>query len=477
MGQEISGSRFKKHDFEAFSRRLKTETHLLERWFAEQRFSARHGTVGFELEAWLVDAAAQPAPENVRFLQRLPDALVTPELSLFNIELNSTPLALGGNALGAMHRELSANWLRCREAAAAMGLRLAMIGILPTVRDEVLTLANMSLLSRYKALNEQVMRLRGGRALVLEIQGREHLRTEHHDVMLEAATTSFQIHLQVAQGKAARYFNVATILSAPMVAVSANSPLLFGRRLWQESRIPLFEQAVDIGGIEGAAFGPLKRVTFGSGYVRESMFELFHENLEHYPMLLPVELDEQPETLSHLRLQNGTIWRWNRPLVGFDEDGTPHLRIEHRVVPAGPSVIDSIANAALFFGLMTAIAEQERGVEVKLDFARARDNFYNAAKHSLDASIVWLDGRNWNLQELFRRRLLPMAREGLEELSCAAGDIDRYLGIIDERGRTGRTGAAWQGDYVEQTGSDMAKLLERYLELQDSGMPVHEWPI
>ncbi len=335
MGQEISGSRFKKHDFEAFSRRLKAETQLLERWFADKRFSARHGTVGFELEAWLVDNAAQPAPENVRFLEQLPDALVSPELSLFNIELNSTPLMVGGDALEAMHRELEANWLRCREVAGSMGLRLAMIGILPTVRDEMLTLANMSHLTRYKALNEQVLRLRHGRALVLEIQGREHLRTEHHDVMLEAATTSFQIHFQVAQNKAARYFNAATILSAPMVAMSANSPLLFGRRLWRESRIPLFEQAVEVGGINGAAFGPIKRVTFGSGYVRESLFELFLENLEHYPVLLPVELGEDPGALEHLRLQNGTVWRWNRPLAGFDADGTPHLRIEHRVVLPG----------------------------------------------------------------------------------------------------------------------------------------------
>lgn len=476
MGQEIAASRFKKQDFEAFSRRLVVETAILRAWFEERRFSSRHGTGGFELEAWLVDASAQPAPENATFIERVGNTLVFPELSQYNIELNSTPRVVTGHALSDMHRELAGIWGRCGEVAAAMGLQVAMIGILPTIRDEMLTLARMSRMERYRALNEQVMRLRKGRPLVLEIQGHERLRTEHLDVMLEAATTSFQIHLQVAQDKAARFFNVAQIVSAPMVAACANSPLLFGRRLWQESRIPLFEQAVQVGGIDGAAGGPVRRVTFGTGYVRQSLFELFQENLGHYPLLLPVDLGGPPEALNHLRLQNGTIWRWNRPLVGFDEDGSPHLRIEHRVVPAGPSVVDTIANAALFYGLMAAITKQERGVEAKLDFARARDNFYTAAKHALDAPVAWLDGKTWNMQELLRRRLLPMAREGLQEVGCAGGDIDRYLGIIDERVRTGRTGARWQVQFLDSNGPDLALLLQRYLENQDSGVPVHEWP-
>ncbi len=476
MGQEIAAGRFRKQDFDAFARHLREETALLGDWFDTGRLSSRHGIGGFELEAWLVDSSGQPAPENVRFLEQVGDVPVFPELSQYNIELNTTPLAIKGLALSTMQRDLGHTWQRCEQVAAELGLDVAMVGILPTVRDEMLSIEHMSGMARYRALNEQVMRLRKGRPLTLDIEGPEHLHTEHRDVMLEAATTSFQIHLQVDAARAARYYNTAQLVSGPMVAVSANSPLLFGRRLWQETRIPLFEQAVAVGGIQDAAFGPVKRVTFGSGYVRQSLFELFVENRDHYPMMLPVDLGGPDECLDHLRLQNGTIWRWNRPLIGFDEDGTPHLRIEHRVMPAGPSVVDTIANAALFWGLTVSLAEQQAPVASGIEFARVRDNFYTAAKHGLGAALAWTDGRTWNLQELFRHQLLPMAREGLQGLGCETGEVDRYLGIVSERVRTGRTGARWQIECIERHGRDFALLVKRYLANQRSGLPVHEWP-
>jgi len=307
MGQEISASHFKKQDFSRFARRLDEETALLRRWFDEDGLSQRHGIGGFELEAWLVDRAGQPAPINEQYLALLGDsALYSPELSQFNIELNSTPLPLAGDALRRMHRELEQNWGHCRAVAQQLEAELVMIGILPTVSERMLTLEHMSRMERYRALNEQVLRLRQGRPLALDIVGEQHLQALHGDVMLEAATTSFQIHLQVAHEKAVRYYNAMQILSAPMVAISANSPLLFGKRLWLETRIPLFEQAVAIGGIAGAAFGPLRRVSFGSGFARHSVMEVFQENADHFPLLLPVELDESNDSLSHLRLHNGT---------------------------------------------------------------------------------------------------------------------------------------------------------------------------
>jgi hypothetical protein len=294
--------------------------------------------------------------------------------------------------------------------------------------------------------------------------------------MLEAATTSFQIHLQVAREKAVRYYNAMQILSAPMVAISANSPLLFGKRLWQETRIPLFEQAVAIGGIAGAALGPLRRVSFGSGYARHSLMEVFRENAEHFPLLLPVELDEASETLSHLRLHNGTIWRWNRPLIGFDADGTPHMRIEHRVIPSGPTVLDTIANCAFFYGLAYALAEQPEPPEQQLEFPRVRDNFYAAARYGLNASVTWLDGRHGRVGELLQH-LLPLAQRGLEALGCDAGDRDTYLSVIEQRLLTGQTGAAWQLGYLDRHGGDLAALVGAYQEWQNSGRPVHQWQL
>jgi len=477
MGREITGSRFQRNDFRSFARRLEEETRLLGRHFSEKRLSSVHGLAGLELEAWLVDRLGRPSPINAEFLAAADNSLVTAELSRFNVELNSTPVALRGCSLSDMHSELEATWKRCLDTAASLDAALVMIGILPNIREDMLTLENMSGLERYRALNEQVLRMRRGKPLSLDIEGiDQHLRTSHGDVMLEAATTSFQLHLQLDAEQAVRYFNAAVALSAPMVAVAANSPLLFGKRLWMETRIPLFEQAVQVGGFKGARFGPVRRVSFGDGYVRRSLMELYRENLEHYPALLPVDMEQPPEAFAHLRLHNGTIWRWNRPLIGFDPDGTPHLRLEHRVMAAGPTVIDTIANAALFFGAVHALANEAPEMGRRLPFFRARDNFYRAARLGLRAEVDWLDGRRGSLTELLRTQLLPLAREGLKRLECDSGDIDAYLGIIEERSRSGRTGAAWQLSFVERVGPDLDGLVQRYRELQDEGRPVHRWP-
>lgn len=477
MGQEIASAEFEAQDFAQFRARLEQETALLADRFAQGGFTEQGGVGGFELEAWLVDRALRPAPINAAFLDRLDSPLASPELARFNVEVNSTPLLLCDDALVRMHRELDRTWAECRRVAADLQARLLMIGILPTVRDSDLSLANMSALQRYRALNEQVLRMRQGRPLVFDIKGEQHLHVVHEDVMLESAATSFQIHLQVGLAKAARYFNTAVVVSAPMVALCANSPYLFGKDLWDETRIPLFEQAVAVGGYEGAAFGPIRRVTFGSGYVQDTLLECFRENLDHYPVLLPVRLDAPPAELAHLRLHNGTIWRWNRPLIGFDAERGAHLRVEHRVVPAGPSVVDSIANAAFFFGLASALAEADVAPHTQLAFSTARDNFYSAARLGLRASLRWLDGRQWPVQQLLSEQLLPLARNGLARLGIAAADSRDYLGIIDERLRSGCNGARWQRAFVAAHGTDMRALAAAYMEHQDSGLPVHRWPV
>ena len=359
-------------------------------------------------------------------------------------------------------------------AAERSDARVAMVGILPTLGRRHLTLEHMSPLQRFRALNEQILRLRAGCPIELNIRGRDHLHVRHSDVMLESAATSFQIHLKVTAAEAGRVYNASKILSAPMVAVSANSPYLFGRDLWDETRIPLFEQSVAVGGLAGASHGPLRRVTFGSGYARSTLYECFLENQQHYPVLLPMRFNEGVERMAHLRLHNGTIWRWNRPLIGFDYDGIPHLRIEHRVVPGGPTIVDVIGNAALFFGLIQMLIEADEPAEAHIPFAIARDNFYAAARHGLDAHVTWRDGEKGVMRALLQQ-LLPLARTGLERLEIDRGDIERYLGVIEGRMDTGQTGTAWQRAWVARHGRDMAALTVAYLERQDSGRPVHEW--
>jgi len=473
MGQEIAKSRFTCDDFSSFEKKLRVEMGLLSEWFLNGTFESGQKIGGFEVEAWLAASDGRPLPINEEYLKELNCPLVVPELAMFNVELNTLPTVLSGNALREMEAELENTWKHCNRVAEKFDASLVMIGILPTVHHSELSLKHMSHMKRYKALNSQISRSRHGRKLHLNIHGRERMYTEHDDVMLESAATSFQFHMQVDLKDAVRFYNAAHILSAPMVAVTANSPYLFGKDLWDETRIPLFEQSIDSGkNIEESP----KRVTFGTGYMRDSLIECFWENIRHYPILLPIQLDNTPTTLSHTRLHNGTIWRWNRPLIGFGDNGNPHLRIEHRVVAAGPSIVDSIANAALFFGMMQGMHSLKVPPETMLSFASAKRNFYKAAKFGLESNIEWFSGE-LEIKKVLSQTLIPLAEEGLSELGIDRLDIEFYINIIKERLRTGMNGASWQRAYVAGRKCTMSSLYAAYLKHQKSGKPVHEWPV
>jgi len=482
MGEEIDKQTFTSGDFSQFQKQLVEETALLQQWFDEQKFSEHKPVGGFELEVWLVDKQIQAQAINEQFLERLNNPLVVPELAQFNVELNGTPEALEGDILSRMMSELQNTCHRCAETASELDSQLMMIGVLPTLADTDLCLENMSKMRRYAALNEQVMRLRQGRPIQLDINGREHCRNTHYNVMLEAAATSFQIHIQVPQTEALRYYNASLAISAPMLALSTNSPFLFGQSVWEETRIPLFEQSVELGGLGDASRGPLKRVSFGSGYARESLMECFTENLQHFPVLLPIikkshhdtDLTASSNLMAHVQMHNGTVWRWNRPLIGFNQKGEPHIRIEHRVVPAGPTVVDTVANAAMFFGLVEAVAKRDIPIEKEMEFATVKDDFYRAAKLGLQSHIHWL-GKSMTAQRLILDELLPVAKKGLQQLKINDADIEYYLGIIEQRVSTGRTGSAWQRQRAEQLNGDLQAMSCDYLKWQQSGKPVHEW--
>ncbi|MBS0264614.1 MAG: glutamate--cysteine ligase [Planctomycetes bacterium] len=471
MGQDISVSHFKYHDFQRFERLLQRELELLRLWLHEGRFSTRRSIGGLELEAWIVDAQGQPVPLNEELLARVNSPAVVPELSRFNIEFNVDPQPLAGRGLERLETELGQTWDLCHRTAAEWQAGVVAIGTLPTVTESQLSLRNMSAALRYRALNEQTLRLRQGRPLRLDITGRERLQTEHLDVMLEAGTTSFQLHLQVPVESAVRYYNASQIISAPLVAVAANSPFLFGKCLWDETRIPLFEQAVDVGQ------GRFPRVTFGSGYAERSLEECFAENHDHYPIMLPWAMEETSDQLAHLRLHNGTIWRWNRALIGFDAPGQPHLRIEQRVPAAGPTTLDMAANMAFFYGLVEALATTPVPPETRLPFTSARANFYLAARYGLEAELVWLDRAATPIRSLILDDLLPLARQGLAQLTVAGDVAERLLGVIAARVNAGQNGAVWQRRFVTRHGSDMALLTREYRIRQQAGSPVHTWDL
>jgi gamma-glutamyl:cysteine ligase YbdK (ATP-grasp superfamily) len=468
MGHEVSETHFKNEEFRHFQQALREETSLLEEWISDRHLSDASYVAGIELEMCLVDDSGNPSACNQSLLDALHSPIIVPELSKFNIEFNVDPISPRGDGLQTLTNRLVDTWTVCSESARALGLSVVSIGILPTLRDEHLVLGNMSELHRYHALNEQVLRLRRGKPVRLDISGVETLISEHLDVMLEAGATSLQLHLQVPQAQAANAYNLATIVSAPMVAIGANSPLLFGKRLWQETRIPLFEQSV-------AVEEPVNRVNFGTGYASHDLLSLFLENESLYPVLLPIKCGYRMDKLEHLRLHNGTIWRWNRPIIGFDPNGRPHLRIEHRVMAAGTTAIDMAAQMAFYYGMMIHLLNTP-GLDVrgKLPFITAWNNFYESARLGLKAQVTWLDGKKWPLDKLIIQELIPVARRGLEFLNVDAPNIDRWLQIIESRAETGQTGAQWQSEFFHRSG-DVALLVKEYRARQQSGEPVHEW--
>ncbi|MYD44564.1 MAG: glutamate--cysteine ligase [Gammaproteobacteria bacterium] len=471
MGDEIDQRHFEADHFSQFRARLEEETHQLESLFKYNQFSQRGDILGFELEVCIIDQDGKPSGINRSFLDQLNNPLVVPELAEFNVELNGSPVAVTGRVFSRLLDELTTTWHECVQTADELDVRLTTIGILPTIEPSLLNSNHMSDMVRYYALNDRVMGLRDGEPLQIEIDGHETLAMRHGDVMLESAATSFQIHLQCKPDRATRDFNAALVASGPMVALSANSPSLFGKFLWEETRIPLFEQSVQLGDRY------LPRVGFGSGYANESLSEVFRENQRDHVLLLPYVQSDPVMNFAHLRFQNGTIWRWNRPLIGFDYDGQPHVRIEHRVVPAGPTCLDCIANLAMFTGLLRALSDATPPVAQVLSFEQVRENFYAAARDGLSATFHWTDGRSVNARELILEVLLPASREALFGIPIPKEEVNRFLDVVTERVESNQTGAQWQRQWLDNHDRDLAGLTRRYADLQATEKPVHEWPL
>lgn len=484
MGQEVTTSHFHQADFKRFETRLQQETDHLHKLIETDAFSRHEPVAGLELEAWLVDHEGNPVADNEAFLQRLNNPDVVTELAKFNIELNVPPQNIAGDGLQKIEQALSDSWQQCQHTAQTMGIEVVSIGILPTLKDDQLCLSNMSARERYRALNEQVLRQRQGHAIHLDIASPysqtaaadlpTHLKSQHKDVMLEAGTTSFQAHLQVTPENAARYYNASILASAVTVAVAANSPYLFHHALWDETRIPLFEQAIDIGALEANYRGTFPRVSFGSGYSGFLLSECFRENIDLFPVMLPLDLGEQPEKMPHLRLHNGTIWRWNRPLIGFDNNQTPHLRIEHRVMAAGPTIADMMANLAFYYGLVAYLAHQDTPPELNTNFQTAKNNFYAASQRGLDADISW-ENQTQNVASLITDKLIHQVKAGLKLLNVSAELSEKYLSLINARASSKQTGASWQREFIRQHGADFALLTREYILRQKSSAPVHTW--
>ena len=472
MGEEISVSQFSEADFAEFGERLARETALLRQLQDDGQLSREGPVIGLELEAWLIDRNFFPAPHNQSFLSRLGGQSVVAELSKFNIEINTPVQTIAGAGLGQMHEHLSATMRMCAEHAHDDVDTVIAIGTLPTLREEDLSLGMMTPSNRYSALNREALRMRDGAPTSIDIgscyEEMAGFTASYDDLMLEAATTSLQLHLQLDWEAMPAAYNASLILSAPLVAISANAPFLFGKPLWHETRIPVFEQALALPGTQ-------QRVTFGSAYVKSDLVELLEENRDAYPVMLPVCSDREDADFACTKLHNGTLWRWVRPLIGKSSDGKRHIRIEQRVMPAGPSVLDMMANAALYFGAVHELASYIGPAMAELPFETAKANFYAAAKHGLDAEIEWFGkpGRRPVVEVI--ESLLPTAEKGLRAQGMDEALIDKYLSTIGMRIATKSNGANWQLAQFAKHG-DLHRMTADYLANQKTGLPVHEWP-
>src|SRR5713226_2525386 len=450
MGREVPAITVSQQDRRRYREKVRRCLDVLARMLRESRFETASQRVGLEIEFNLVDEAGTPSMKSAAALKAIDDPDWAAELGQFNLEINVPPRPLSGDTLAQLETHVRDSLQRADRRARDVGCRLAMIGILPTLREGDVGEESMSAHPRYWLLNEQIFAARGEDARIL-IEGPEHLLTHVDNIMPEAACTSVQCHLQVSPESFGIYWNAAQAVAGVQVAVGANSPFLFGRELWRETRITLFQQATDTRPEELQAQGVRPRVWFGERWIT-SVFDLFEENIRYFPALLPLCEDEDPlavldggasPLLAEMSLHNGTIYRWNRPVYGV-VDGTPHLRVENRVLPAGPTIADIMANAAFYYGLVRYLAEAQRPIWTQMSFTTAAENLHEAARHGLDAQIYWPGVGATPVAELILRRLLPLAREGLSRWGVGQAHADRLLGIIEQRCLTAQTGAAWQ---------------------------------
>ena len=489
MGRDVPPISVSQQDRRRYREKVRRCLDALARMLHESAFDTDTQQVGLEVELHLVDESGAPSMKGADVLAAIGDPHWAPELGRFNLEINVPPRPFSGDALDQLEAHLLASLKHADQRARDVGTRLAMIGTLPSLQQADASEESMSANPRFWLLNEQICAARGEAARIA-IDGPEELLTHADNIMPEAACTSVQCHLQVSPDQFASYWNAAQAVAGVQVALGANSPFLFGRELWRETRITLFQQATDTRPEELQAQGVRPRVWFGDRWIT-SVFDLFEENIRYFPALLPLCDDEDPVAeldrgrvpeLSELTLHNGTVYRWNRPVYAVT-GGRAHLRVENRVLPAGPTVADVTANAAFYYGLVRSLAEAQRPVWTQMSFAAAAENLNEAARRGIDACLYWPGLGVLPAAELTLGRLLPMARDGLRRWGVDARHAERCLAIIEQRCRARRTGATWQVDTVrllERSGrmdreTALRRMTQCYIEHMHTNEPVHSW--
>jgi hypothetical protein len=473
-----------------FTKALLNDLRALERMVHDGLFESGVRRIGAEQELFLVDKGWRPAPVATEVLEGLSRPEFTTELARFNIEINLLPLVMDRDCFKRLEQNLNDLIAQVRREAAKHKADVVLTGILPTLQQSDLALDNLTPRPRYQALNDAITQRSGG-SYRLHIQGTDELHVEHDSILLEGCNTSFQFHMQVTPEEFAKFYNLALAVAGPVLAAAVNSPMLFGKRLWAETRIALFQQVLDVGRTTPHLREVTPRVRFGEAWVRESVLEIFQEDVARIPALLGREISNDPfdllrrgeiPELQALQLYNGTVYRWIRPCYGLT-DGKPHLRIECRFLPSGPSIPDQVANAALWIGVLLGGAEEYGDVTELMDFDDARANLLAAARRGLNAGFTWFNHASMSAPRLLLEELLPVARKGLELAAIDSDDITRLMDIIEQRVTTGFTGARWLSHSLANMGEHgtraerMAALTAAAANRQQQNLPVHEWDL
>ena len=474
MGQETKQLHYTKEQERQFHLLLKEETNLLKQWIKKQKHFRNSPLIcGYEAEGWIIKEQGLPYACSDKLLESISDPHITPELSKFNFEINGNPFPVDKNLSHHLKEDFQLYWKKCSHAATQQKGRIMFIGTYPDLTRISFGMKQIYPRNRYYAINERIHSLRE-EPVHIKIQGKETLNLDTASIMHEAETTSLQIHLQVNFSEAKDFYNASLIASPIMSALCANSPFVCGKELWDESRIPLFEKVISLEITQNGR--KVSRVGLGHGLIK-CISELFDHNLLH-PVLLPEIKERAKEKLQHLLFHNGTIWRWNRPLIGFDKQGNPHFRIEHRVPSAGPTLVDMQANILFFIGLVHLIKKHISNKKLYIDFQTLEKFFYLASQFGLSAEMKWLDGKIYKISDLISKNLIMAVREELKLLSLNDSRTDYLINdVIKNRASSLQNGSAWQKSFIHKFGKQFDKMIESYWYNQQENVPVYQWKI
>ena len=494
MGEQKVSILKDKNEMHRFMRHLLKDVQALKYMLENDWFEKGVTRIGAEQEMVLVDDKTyKPAPVAMEALAKMTAyPWVETELAKFNLETNLKPRVFEGKCLSEMEKENRHNLKKIKETLKTLNADILLTGILPTLRKFDLELHNLTPMKRYEALMKAITDQLIGNSYELRLMGIDEILVKHDSPLLEACNTSFQLHLQVAPKDFVKMYNIAQALAAPIMAIGANSPLVFGKRLWHETRIALFQQSVDTRTTHKHMRERSSRVTFGNGWLQKSVLEIYQEDITRFRVLIAGDIEEdslemiqkgETPKLRALQVHNSTVYRWNRPCFGISPNGKPHLRIENRVLPAGPTVIDEFANAAFWLGCMEGMAAEIADIRTVMSWEDARDNFGKAAQFGIDSKFTWFKDEKITACDLVLKHLLPLARKGLKAKKVATEDINRYLSIIEERAKNHMNGARWTlrafTKLKKQVRTDEAVsvLTACMLKNQSEGKPVHTWEL